>query len=450
MLEARRRRLPGVDLRPGAVKQARQEAGLSLADVAGTRVTRAAIHLIESGRSRPSLPVLEMIAEKTGRPVSWFLADAAAGRSDLELEAELSELEALAEGQDYEELLPRAEAMLERRLPEIAEARARYFAGRALVRVHRASEALPHLRRALAIFEAAGDQWMVVECMDWIAGALYTEDDPSAITLQEEALVRCRRLDPVPVRTEIRILTNLAQIRVRRHEWSKAAKLFEQVIERGADLQDVGRLARVYVGLGIAYRQLGDMVRAVTYTQKGVAYHSLQHDMAALSVAERTLGELLIRHGDLATAEAHLARALKNAESNGLEQERRRVLLSFAELQLGRGELDLAERSAREAAAASSDDRRLTGGAHSLLGRIKAAAGDRAESDAHFASAIRVFEELQETEQLVEVHHAYAQALKDRGDVTRALDELEAAVLASHPGLVPMSTPAERQAGATA
>ncbi len=85
MLEVanRRQRLPGVDVRPGAVKQARAETGLSLADVAGGRVTRAAIHLIETGRSRPSMPVLEMIAEKTGRPVScsWRPAGARTPRT---------------------------------------------------------------------------------------------------------------------------------------------------------------------------------------------------------------------------------------------------------------------------------------------------------------------------------------------------------------------------------
>ena len=91
---ARRQRLAGVDIRPGAVKQARAEAGLSLADIAAGRVTRAAIHLIETGRSRPSMPVLEMIAERTGRPVAWFLAPG--GRknaADLELEARIGELE---------------------------------------------------------------------------------------------------------------------------------------------------------------------------------------------------------------------------------------------------------------------------------------------------------------------------------------------------------------------
>ena len=48
-------------------------AGLSLADVAGDTVSRTFILLVEKGRSRPSMRVLEHIASRTGRPVEYFL-----------------------------------------------------------------------------------------------------------------------------------------------------------------------------------------------------------------------------------------------------------------------------------------------------------------------------------------------------------------------------------------
>ncbi len=57
--KSERRRLPGVNLRMGAVKQARREAGLSLAQVGKGHVTAPAIFLIETGRTRPSLPTLD-------------------------------------------------------------------------------------------------------------------------------------------------------------------------------------------------------------------------------------------------------------------------------------------------------------------------------------------------------------------------------------------------------
>jgi transcriptional regulator with XRE-family HTH domain len=58
---------------PQRVRQARITAGLSLADVAGDTVSRTFILLVEKGRSRPSMRVLEHIARRTGKPVEYFL-----------------------------------------------------------------------------------------------------------------------------------------------------------------------------------------------------------------------------------------------------------------------------------------------------------------------------------------------------------------------------------------
>src|SRR5215472_6509421 len=70
-----RRRPKGIAVRPEAVRQARLDAGLSLAELAGGQVTRAAIHLVETGKMRPSMRTLQLIAQRTGRPVSYFMAD---------------------------------------------------------------------------------------------------------------------------------------------------------------------------------------------------------------------------------------------------------------------------------------------------------------------------------------------------------------------------------------
>jgi transcriptional regulator with XRE-family HTH domain len=68
-----RGRRKGVAIREGSVAQARSEAGLSLAEVAGGRVSRTAIHLIERGLARPSMETLKLIARQTSKPLSFFL-----------------------------------------------------------------------------------------------------------------------------------------------------------------------------------------------------------------------------------------------------------------------------------------------------------------------------------------------------------------------------------------
>jgi transcriptional regulator with XRE-family HTH domain len=70
---AERRRGRGVSVIPERVRQARLERGMSLAQVAGHEVSRAFIHLVEQGIARPSLPVLELIAARTGKRPDYFL-----------------------------------------------------------------------------------------------------------------------------------------------------------------------------------------------------------------------------------------------------------------------------------------------------------------------------------------------------------------------------------------
>src|SRR3989442_2787930 len=63
----------GVAVGEGSVEQARREARLTLAQVANGQLTRTAIHLIEKGRTRPSMETLQQIARQTRKPIEFFL-----------------------------------------------------------------------------------------------------------------------------------------------------------------------------------------------------------------------------------------------------------------------------------------------------------------------------------------------------------------------------------------
>src|SRR5207237_6039590 len=108
----KRRRLPGVNIRPGAVKQARVESGLSLAQLGKGDVTAPAIYLIETGRTRPSLPTLEHIARRTGKPVEFFLAEPTAAAD--EAQGKLIALEAMVADGRNQEAIALGMSLLER------------------------------------------------------------------------------------------------------------------------------------------------------------------------------------------------------------------------------------------------------------------------------------------------------------------------------------------------
>jgi transcriptional regulator with XRE-family HTH domain len=63
----------GINVDPLRVREARREAGLSLAQVARDDISRTFLHFVEHGRSRPSKEVLALIAKRTGRPISYFV-----------------------------------------------------------------------------------------------------------------------------------------------------------------------------------------------------------------------------------------------------------------------------------------------------------------------------------------------------------------------------------------
>lgn len=69
----RRGRREGVAVIDGSIAQARKEAGLTLAQVAGDKLSRTAIHLVERGRTRPSMETLRQIAHQTRKPLRFFL-----------------------------------------------------------------------------------------------------------------------------------------------------------------------------------------------------------------------------------------------------------------------------------------------------------------------------------------------------------------------------------------
>ncbi len=426
-----RTRRKGVEIRPGSVREARLEAGLSLAQVAGQEVTRAAIHLIEGGRARPSLATLELIARRTGKPLSFFMPEGVVvegPKTPPELQGRVSELERLSLQHDDEAVLKLSEWLIERGLSRADEAQVRLLAGQARVQTKRPQGALVHLRRARALFDDLGDEWMAVECMDWEAAAL--GEDPASLDLAREALERCRSLDPIPVGLEARLLTRIAAKHLQRHEWEEAIESYDAALEVSRSLRDLDRMARLHDGLSDAYRQLGNLEQANRHAQRAIALHSVARDRTMLARSENNLGVLLIEQGRFDEAAGHLHRALELCADLGIEGGRSHVVLSLAELAIARGDGDDARSFLAEARAlARRQSEALTlAFAHQLAGRLSAAEGDDQACDRDYRQALKLMAETRAGERLVQCHSEYAAALEKRGDLARAAEQYRLAV----------------------
>ncbi len=374
---------------------------------------------------------LELIAGRTGKPVSFFLSDGPhrrrpGGRD--QLHNDLDRLERMCLAEDLRGVIAFGEPLVERASDPLSEARLRSYLGQAYARLRDPDPAWRHLQRARALGEQLGDELMLVELLDWEAAALALKEDPRALELAQEALRRCKILKPEPHDLTARILIHLANMHITQHDWIAAAQTYEAARAAAGRLRDPAQMAQMYDGLSTAYLELGQPFRAEEYSHKALAAYSLVQNERALVGAENNLGVLLLKQGDLDSAERHFRRALEHSEQLGYQLATAHILLSLAELYLARGKPEDAEPFVdRGMEVARQQDQRLTiAAAHELRGMVAAALKDDLKADREFTTALAGLEELNAHDRLRDCHAKYAHILDQRGETPRAVEHWKA------------------------
>ncbi len=432
----KRRRLPGVNLRPGSVKQARLEAGLSLAQLGKGHVTAPAIYLVETGRTRPSLPTLEHIARRTGKSVEFFLAEPQ-GASD-DTDTRLVELEALVADGRNGEAIALGRSLLDRSASAYRLGRIRLLVGQAYLGASDFDGAASLLGDARAHFEAVNEGAMLAECLGALAVLATATQSPDAVGLAERALAACRRLKPIPAPTEARLLGFLGDAHAANRDWDHAVAAYEQSIAAGNAVASLRGAGRLYAGLGTAYRESGEVETAARYTGRSLALLELFRDRDQLAKSEHSLAMGLLKRGDLTAARRHLERALELCSEFDLGCGRSLVLLGLVELEIREGDIERAYLLASESLelATRLEEGATIAEAHVALGRIADLRGDHQAADRLFEDAIRGFDAMGLRERLLQTHGAYAETLERRGELARAYAHMKEALQASRPELL--------------
>ena len=417
-----RGRRKGIRIRQGSVRRAREEAGLSLAEVAGTQVTRTAIHLIEHDRVKPSMETLQHIARRTRKPLEYFLSPDDA-RSVPAPQNELMALEQLAVTRDFDAVIEQGTKLLKRRWDYGSMATIHHLVGEAYCRSVRPQQALEHLQKARALFKDLGDSWMEVEARDWEASAHGLLEDPNAVDMALDTLARCRELDPIPSQTEARILGHIAGMYVVAQSWSEAVRYYQAAVESSGAVKDLLQQAKMHHGLSTAYQMMNQPVRARQHIEKALALYSIESDLSAVYRLENDLGHLLLREGHLDAAEDHFVKALTGSDELKLDRRGRGfILTNMGELYLRRRDLAVASEFLRQAleSADATGEHIVFAEAHALLGELEEARADTAASDANFATALEALGKLRMPDRLRDCHMKYAEILEARGEEARA------------------------------
>ena len=425
----RRGRRRGIAVRPGSVRQARLEAGLSLGQVALDDISRTAIYFVETGKAKPSLETLNLIAARTRKPLEYFLEDTSA----LGDEAALVELERLVASGDNAGAVETGEALVGRTHAGRVAAQANLLLAMAYVRTGQPVTARVRAGSARAGFETAGDVAMSAEALSWEAAGALMIQDPGALALAQEALARVRSLDPVPKPTESKILYILGTVHGSRNEHAKAIESYEQAIELAGEFRDLRQLSYIYGNLSLAYQETGRYAEAARHAHRAMALYETLHDRISIAMAENNLALLVLRQGDTSAALEHALAAKRQYEALNLHAGYANVLMTLAEVEVARGELESARRYAGDAQAFAerAQERANEGEAHTWLARIAAAAGDGAAVDAEFARAFELFDRVDARDWNARGHALYAELLERRGDLAGANRHLRLALAAA-------------------
>lgn len=136
------------------VRKLRMERGMSLAKVAGGDFSRAFLNQVELNKSRPSVRVLRVIADRLGAPVDYLL-DGTTPSLDREIALEKARI-GLARG-DPRRCLSLLEPALDAKEWPLG-VDARLCAGEAMIKLGRSNAALRLLEQQRPEIAARGDQ----------------------------------------------------------------------------------------------------------------------------------------------------------------------------------------------------------------------------------------------------------------------------------------------------
>jgi HTH-type transcriptional regulator, quorum sensing regulator NprR len=154
------------------VRKLRMERGMSLAKVAGADFSRAFLNQVELNKSRPSVRVLRVIADRLGTPVDYLL-DGSTPSLDREIALEKARL-ALARG-DLRRCLSVIEPALDAREWPLG-VDARLCAGEAMLRLGRDEEATRLLEEQRAAIAAHDDKHRLQRLGAILAGGSHRLD----------------------------------------------------------------------------------------------------------------------------------------------------------------------------------------------------------------------------------------------------------------------------------
>ena len=400
------------------IRQARSEAGLSQAQLGAPHFTRAYVSAIELGKVRPAMKSLEFMAERLGKPTSYFLEDAQADRRRRERELEIRSAEALLSRQTAAQAIQRATPLLETAGSRTERCRLHLILGTAHNLLVEGNEALRELVAAERLQQSASDSVAPRIRYQTALAFRHSGNSLQAIAILRQLLVD---LDLAKVRDQplrLHVVKDLGVILIDSGDYEEANTYLLTALEWAQDIGDVSGLVSIYNALGYAYRALGDLDAATGYIQRALATNEALQDLTATAMFHNTLAVIAAERGHFQAAAQHIERAIRIARASGPAFNLPHFICTKAEAEIKEGKLDAAQVDAEEALATANTvgNKRAAAAAKVVLADIDAARGLHAQGETHLEEAAALYKVLGAKAELGEAYMRLSRSAAERGD----------------------------------
>ena len=302
------------------IRKARTDAGLSQAQLGAPHFTRAYVSAIELGKVRPAMKSLEFMAEKLGKPTSYFMEDAEADRRRQEHSVTVARGNQLISEGRPAEAIPLFESMLKTAKSPSERAILQRSLGRAYTQAERAPEAIAVLNEALRFFKTSDDSEQIARTRSQLGAALLTmRTFAEAQGELESALAYMSKVDVKDPLLKVHTVYNLGVSFYMRGDYQAASLQFERAAREGADVADLRWQAGLFAGMGMSYSKLRDFEAAVSYLRRSEAlFEAINNKFRAIESRLRAALSLKAL-GQRTKADELLTSALEGARSSGAD-----------------------------------------------------------------------------------------------------------------------------------
>ncbi len=378
----------------------RINAALTQTDLAGDRFSKEYVSQIERGKTRPTQETIEWLAQRLGVDPG-FLASGVSADERGRIETSLARAEALSENHDYADALAEFQrirpAVLGIASPEL-EVRILSGEGWALMRTGEVKRAIDLLSRARGMTEDAMFSDVDRAEILFRLGACRVElsSIQTAIGLFNESLALCESSELPCDRLRADVLHQRARCYRRQRDYEAAREDLERALELSEGLGDSRALAHVYFQASVTAERQGQWVLARKYAEQAKAQFDQLAERATVGKILNNIGGLSFLLGKPQDAIDQLNESFKLLLEHGSEADAARAVSSLAQVHLRTGQIEPAEKQARQALKLLGDRVDVideVGNAQLVLGRSLLEQGRLDEAEQAFDSAERSFDQ---------------------------------------------------------